>query len=270
MKKITTLFTAIVATIVGMSGNVNAQGLYVDVGAGYGFNLACQTLGVNESANSIETVKGSLGRGIIAGAGVGYMFNENIGAEINFNYLLGSKTTIKDETSTTGPADERTIKATMLRINPAVKFTFGERIKPYAKFGVVVGVAGKTTETYTYYFENIKSEETEEHTGGIAIGLSGAAGADIMFGDKFGIYVEVASVGQSWASKKSEITKYDVNGVDQLANLTTSQKEKEFVDSYDPTVTQNPDEPTKLTKIYAPFSSWGFNVGIHLALGGGN
>ncbi len=130
--------------------------------------------------------------------------------ELNLNYLLGGKTTFTDNSSDNNPADVRTIKASMLRINPAMKFTFGETIRPYAKIGMAIGVAGKITETNEQNsgapLFPTKTETTQEYTGGVSLGLTGALGVDIMFSEMIGMYVELGAIAQSYAPTKSAYT----------------------------------------------------------------
>lgn len=251
---------------------VKAQGAYVNVGVGYGFPLACQTLGTNNSANSVEIVRGSLGKGFNAGAGFGYMFNENIGAELNLNYLIGGKTTLTDNSSTTNEEDVQTTKGSMLRINPAIKVTFGETVKPYAKFGMVIGVAGKITETEEDHsgapLLPMTTEIKTEYKGGVALGVSGALGLDFMLSDMFGIYAELGAIAQSYAPTKSEIVQADFNGADQLGNMTTRDRETEYSNDLPDDTGNDDNKPNQDLKFYSPFSSWGINVGVHLAFGG--
>ncbi len=68
MKKCITLAAA-VAVITFSIKEVNAQGAYLNLGAGFGLGMAGQNLGTNESANSIEVVRGSLGKGFNTGVG---------------------------------------------------------------------------------------------------------------------------------------------------------------------------------------------------------
>jgi opacity protein-like surface antigen len=269
------VLAAAVAVITLSTQDIKAQGAYLNLGAGYGIGMAGQNLGTNETYNSIEVVRGSLGKGFNTGVGFGYMFTENVGMEMNLNYLLGAKTTFTDNSSDNNPEDVRIISANMLRINPAMKFTFGETIKPYAKIGMVIGVAGKITETNE---DNsgaplfpTKVETTQEYTGGVSLGLTGALGVDIMFSEMIGMYVELGALAQSYAPTKSVITQYDINGAQHITDLTTHDKETEYLSSYDPAAPDNDDsKPDQRLKAYSPFSSIGLNVGVHFAFGGGN
>ena len=95
----------IIAVLIGAT--TFAQGLYINAGAGYGFPAAPYQMAENYSSNSnttgntsdYEIVKGSgsFGKGLQAGAIIGYMFNPNVGAELGISYLFGGKIESKDD-----------------------------------------------------------------------------------------------------------------------------------------------------------------------------
>lgn len=270
MKKLNLLTLVLAAFITG----ANAQGLYVNAGAGYGFCLAGDNMGTNVSDNSVEIVRSSFGRGFNTGAGVGYMFNRHIGAEVNFNYLFGARTVITDNSSNSNADDVQTFRGNMLRIIPGVKVTYGDAVRPYARVGLVLGVANQMIETNE---ENsgapvfpVKTEVTEVYSGGLALGFAGAFGVDFMITDMIGIYAELGGIAQSYSPTRSRITQYEVNGADQLPGMTTIDKETEYSADYNPNeVNNNAAEPRQQLKFYSPFSSIGLNAGVHIAFGGG-
>ena len=135
-----------------------SQGLYISAGGGYGFSAAgnssfASTENTSNTAtlNNTYTYKisngtGSFGRGAQFGATVGYMFSENIGAELNIGYLLGSKNTNTNyETKFNGTySSTDTYSGKMLRLTPALRFSVGkDKLKPYMRVGLVIGVGGK-------------------------------------------------------------------------------------------------------------------------------
>jgi len=288
MKTKINLQLAMLFIAVFIGANTFAQGLYVNAGAGYGFPAACYLMDddyvihydENGSSWDYEIVKGSgsFGKGLQAGAIIGYMFNPNIGAELGISYLLGGKIKSKDEYQSgySSSIYESTMSGKMLRFTPALKMTAGNgNIKPYMRIGFVVGIAGKIkseqTETSTGDFKSTITEGEREFTGGISLGFAGALGADFMLSDNIGLFAEMGVITQSYAPKKGEITKYTVNGEDKLDEMTTSEREIEFLDSYTYTSgSDDDDSPTKTLKMYFPFSSVGVNVGVRIALGGGS
>ena len=107
-----------------------AQGLYVGAEAGYGLPIGSDQLGTTTTTDvsngevTTEAIYGTLGGGINAGINVGYMFGEHVGADVGFNYLMGSKVTI-DDVQATGADDFLTTEAytRQMRVNPGIMAT---------------------------------------------------------------------------------------------------------------------------------------------------
>lgn len=267
-----------------------SQGLYVSAGGGYGFSMAPNSSfsATDYTRNpsglgTVETYKisngtGSFGRGLQFGATVGYMFSENIGAELNVGYLVGSKITNTDtELKNNGDTYSSTATASgnMLRLTPALRFSVGkDKLKPYMRVGLVIGVGSKIVSTYSSTDFNSSNGKTNIDqsemavTGGVSMGFAAGIGVNYMFSDKVGIFAELGIISQAWAPSKSVLTKSTSNGADNLPFMTTSQKETDYVNSYTTTSgTFSPGTPSIQLKQYAPFSSVGINVGVHLAFG---
>ncbi len=275
MKKPQLLFSITIAGTIAMGVQcADAQEPYVNVGIGYGMNAASQTMQYTESISSdtVATFKGahgSLAKGLNVGVSFGYAFNKNLGVELGVNYLKGSqiKSTYTDYTYIFTNLQTITTQANMLRLVPTIVLATGEgTLRPYAKAGLVIGVLGKTTDKYTNNIGSYAYEETRESSGGIAIGFASSLGLNIV-GGYLSLFGELAMINQSWAPTKNVMTESKYKGVDQLASMTTYQKETNYVDSY--TVTTKPDQnsPRLNTKQYLPMSSFGINFGLRINLG---
>ena len=129
-----------------LSGRTFSQGLYAKINAGYGLNMSTQSVNyfnftnftIDTALSNKEQVNTSLGRGITCEGAVGYMFNNNIGAELGVSYLMGAKTLTKQ--TLYGSVRNNSLSANMLRINPSIVIACGfEKINPYAKLGLIVG-----------------------------------------------------------------------------------------------------------------------------------
>lgn len=286
MKTKQLLFLAIFFSFISISFT-QAQSVYMGIGGGYGFAAAKQSFFDDyktnaSSSGSIYTQTAhpfSLGKGINTGLYAGYMFNKNLGTELGFSYLIGSKNVFTDEyNNSTIPSSSKTEdewRGRMIRIVPTIRMTAGEKkLRPYMKAGLIVGVGGKLySDRHSIDVDPLSTTTTEEsweYSGGMSLGFHGGIGINYMVNDKIGIFAEVAGNYQNWAMKKGSMTKYTVNGVDQMAMLDTRDKEIEFVDSYsyDSSTPSNPNQPDKSTKFYLPFSSIGINLGVHFSLGG--
>jgi opacity protein-like surface antigen len=220
----------------------------------------------------------NLGKGISFGANFGYMFNDNIGAELGLSYFLGSKSTFMQEfdnqidpsnTELTSVSGE--IYANQFRITPSLVIStdFNDFV-PYAKFGVVLGLGTKVVETYDdkKYFgtENVVQEFTSK--GGMAIGVSGTLGALYQLNKKTGIFLELTSTAMNYAPKTRTLTAYTINGDDELNEYISVQaSETEYVKETTIT-TPSEDDPTLSTlasQIKYPMSSFTFNLGIRFS-----
>ncbi len=270
------LITAISVLLIGSASRAQ---LWIGVGGGFGMPLASQTFGSNEDQNSssdkYELVKGSYGSGLNLGLQAGFMLSDNVGLELGISYLMGTKYTwhnYNDPNSNVSTHQDYDAAAKMLRIMPGIRFTCGDGdLKPYIHGNVVLGMSGTITENYTQVDKNpintTTTETTEEYTKGMALGFGGGLGVGYHSGSLM-IFGEIAMIAQTWAPGHSEYTKYTVNGQDQLPNMTTDQKQTDYVDSYTDTGSSNTGAPSQAIKWYLPFSSWGINVGVAIVLGG--
>ncbi|RLD60921.1 MAG: hypothetical protein DRJ05_03670 [Bacteroidetes bacterium] len=270
MKKLSTIL--IVSVIALFTGNLFAQGAYVNINAGYGFSMSSQNIDgfYNETSGSnsstIEQVNVSLGKGLNFGGTFGFMFNDNVGAELGVSYLMGGKATAKDEY--TGGTTDYTMSSNMLRFIPSVVIAAGtDGIDPYAKFGVIVGSG-----SIKYDYEDVDDGDIgimkKKMNGGMALGLNAAIGANFEISDFMSFFAEINMVNMSYAPTKGEVTEATYNGVDMLPNLTTSDKEVEFVDSYTRNYENPPSDsqPSQELKTKYPFGSVGVNVGLRIDL----
>lgn len=295
MKNLKIILIVFVITLI--TNNLFAQGVYFNVNAGYGFGMSSQNLlnnstfttiednsgsGIHENSSSgtIENVKVSLGEGINFGGTFGFMFSENIGAELGISYLLGAKSEGKQEVThilidwvgditTTTKTYTTKLSSKMLRFNPSVVIASGlNSINPYAKFGVIIGMG-----SYIDEFEHIDSDgnktiEKWKYFGGVALGLTAGIGANFNLNDNMSLFGEINLVNLSYAPTKGELTEATNNGIDMLPDLSTSEKEKEFVDS-DSFDSHNPpsdSEPIKVLKQKFPYGSLGINFGLRVGL----
>lgn len=258
------------------SNTLFAQGAYVKINAGYGFNMSTYTAqNYSQSSSSTppytytyssEVVNYSLGKGFNFGGAFGYMFNKNIGAELGISYLLGSTSKIVNESNlgTGHSTTEISMHSNMLRFIPSVVIASGfEGINPYAKFGLLIGtgsvfIDGNENDNVDIVVEKWK------YNGGFAVGLNSAIGAVFTINDNISIFGEIDMVNLSYSPTKGELTEATLNGVDQLPAMTKSEKEIEYVDSYtfDSANPVSDSEPAKETKFKMPFGSVGFNVGL--------
>lgn len=228
---------------------------------------------VNTSVSKVN-----LGKGLNFGVAFGYMFNDNIGAELGLGYFLGGKSTfsqkyVDEVDATLNSTLTGEIYANQMRINPSlVVSTDFHDFVPYAKFGVVVGFGTKVTETYSY--EDLASDyntvQTFESKGGIAFGVNATLGFLYQLNKKTGIFLELTSTAMSYAPKERNLTAYTVGGKNELNDLIYLQASKtEYVKELDQVITidtvEDPTQSTLAAQIKYPMSSFGLNLGVRFS-----
>lgn len=282
MKKLT--FIAITAAACMAQTYAHAQGIYAGIGIGYGMPSQVQPFVANSNANetstSVTSKSYSLGQGLSVGAYGGYMFTNNIGLELNIFDKFSTSTTATVTTSSTfnSSTDVYTAKGNLFGLTPAIRLSVGDgNLKIYTVTGLIIGFPSATMEDNGIATTNTPgggsvtntSDEIDTYSGNLIIGFHGALGVQYDLSDKIGIFGEVTGNFENWAPTEQLVTTYTVNGADELGGLTTSQKQTNYVDSYTNSNTNSsPGSPTQRARIYLPFSSWGFNIGVHFSFGG--
>ncbi|MEI6852178.1 MAG: outer membrane beta-barrel protein, partial [Bacteroidota bacterium] len=255
----------------------------------------------NTSVIDSKRIKGtgSYGKGLRTGLNFGYMITENIGAELGIDYLCGSKilryksgnittnnATYVDQTNSNNntytslvhtSSEEIKVRGSMLRLIPAIRITAGDwKVKPYVKFGLVISVLNQMqyednwTDVNTSGVKRV-GEQIEIGKGNISLGFAGAVGVTYQLPKNFGVFGELGLIAQSYAPTKSKITKYTIDGVDQIPTMNTVDIETVYVDHYAHQSPASPDavnQPYETDKDYYPFNSIGLNVGISWSFGG--
>jgi hypothetical protein len=293
MKK-TKIGMALLVTGLALSFNSSAQGIYFGVGGGYGFaagkqdfptgaDVTATTSGAPAITTTTYTSRSySFGKGINLGLYGGFMFNKNVGAELGIAYLIGGSSVGTSNQTASAPGfgssdvTTTTVKGSMLRLVPGIRVQVGEgKMHPYATAGLIIGVAGKATMEQNEVKSATGSPTNTTdmivtYTGGTAMGMHASLGVNYMVSGKLGIFGEVSANLQSASPSKSMVTTNTVNGTDQIPKMTTSQIETDYSSSY--TTTSNaaasPGTPSQASSSRTPFSSIGFNIGVHISLGG--
>jgi outer membrane protein W len=261
---------AFLAAGIMLSAGAFGQGLYFGLGGGYGFAAAKADFNDESKApNGVSTYTAksySFGKGVNIGLFGGYMFNKNVGAELGIGYLIGgsSVATYQDPNITV----TSTLKGSMLRLIPAIRIQCGEnKLHPYAKAGLIIGLAGKATSESLFVTSNSTQDQIWTYTGGSSFGFHGAIGITYMVSDKLGIFGELAGYYQQASPSKGEMTKNSDNGIDQLPKMNTQDKMITYQSSFSDDANSNKGNPLVKLTTHNPFSSFGFNIGIHFSLG---
>lgn len=222
------------------AGAVSAQNLYVGLQAGYGIGTPSEVVGsttvVTSSGQTETNVYGTYGAGTNIGLNVGYMFSEHVGAELGFNYFLGSTV---ESVNTTVPTGTVTVnsKSTQFRLAPSLIVTTGGDLALYGKGGLVLPVGGSTVTEYRDSGTNPfvgSVEQDYESKGAMSLGFQGAMGVSYNLSDKLSLFGEVGAVNLRIKGETRTTTAYKVDGTDQMSNLDTYDKEVVYVEELGP------------------------------------
>ena len=254
-----------------------AQGLYLKAHTGYGLGSGKQSLESavfnfknvtsTDNTSSSEQIFLSLGDGLRFSGAVGYLFNENIGAELAVSYLLGAEKTANSRLDNFTTREDR-MSATMLSIIPTLVVQTGrEGLNPYAKIGLVVG-QGKVTLEFDQESNGTQTNREWEFEGGTALGLQASIGALYSIGPKMSLFGEVSMTSLSYTPTKGTLVKATLDGTDELPSLTIREKEIALSNSITSVSGTPPsdDEPAKALEESLPFGSIGLNIGIRISL----
>ena len=270
------------------STTIFAQSLYLNTGTGYGFNMNGSDLSTvstiyyyeadtNYSVSSYNNNKVSLGSGFMPTIGIGYHINDNWAVELNSMYLMGKPQKVSFNTSlkavgfTTTYDQVSQYSGKSLMFNPSVIYNFNREnyLGFYVKFGVLFGtttiynnidvvVSDAFSGSYSPFYHII---ENWEYTGGISYGAQFGFGIDYSFLDNVNLYAELNYTGYSTKPKNGILTKYEYKDEDKFSELTTKEKEIEFVDEYSESELSSSKPNKLLAKTYS-FNMIQLNIGI--------
>jgi hypothetical protein len=263
--------------------SVSAQKFYVGVQGGYSYATNSGQLGLTNSEESdntikIEMIKGGLGQGFNTALTLGYSLSDVVAIELGANYVFNSSEVTDNYSSEFSSGNSTSvIAAQMIQVAPKVVFNLNSESKfnPYLKVGATLGIGKITSTTESTDISNFgsqtfefSSEDEFEITGGLAFGFNAGIGGNYAINDRISIFSELNLLSMSYAPTKGEVTKYELDGNDELSNLSTSEKETIFVDEieYDFNGSQNENEPAEQLKMYLPFNNISLNVGLRISL----
>ncbi len=253
------------------------QKLYISIGLGGGistssaFDLLYKYSG-NAGNETITIVPVGLGSGFNGTLAVGYWFNKYIGAELAVSEFLGLPTKGDSVVHLIG-ASRATVKirGDLLSVIPSVLISAGlDKINPYARFGFLIGALPNLISKYTMDNSTTDPPENKQiynsYYGGVALGYTAAGGVNFKISSLILLYVELQFSHSTWSPNHSQIIKYTVDGEDRLSELTTWQKEADFVSKKNVNGTIDMTQPRQELRKTIPFSTASINIGIKFKL----
>jgi hypothetical protein len=255
-----------------LAGTTFAQkNIYVSLGAGIGFGTA-STYELYQDGDKTYPV--ALGKAVGANLHLGYFLNDFLAIDLGVAYKIGLNTKVEAsyDINPRLKADQEVItnkyKGNMLQLVPGIVFSpnLDGKLRPYTRIGLIIAVMNSITAQIDDNYPNGGHFiGTWKDSGGIALGGALALGADYSLGESFSIFAELYYEALSYSPTKGEYKKAEIDGVDDLSNWTTSQKEWEYVKDVT-NFEQKDGEPYQYLKTSYPFNSLGLNIGVKIKL----
>lgn len=258
------------------------QGFCFRAGLGYAIPQAGQTMdgtgtpyngSVNYATRSYNIKAASFSAGVHTYAAFGYLFNKHVGVEVGADIgILPKKYSyqLKNVTFGSGVPGDVTIKQQALLpifFTPALLVqSGGEKFNVFSRFGVAIpfskdvtvdqiqvnapGTGARTEEDFTFTMQNKFS-----------LGFAAAAGIEYKLSNVFSVWAECSMLSLSLYTKHSELTAVTVNGNSYPTSSVTGAPPVNYNRSgiLDTTGATQP-------AYSMPFSNFGFNVGIKIAM----
>ncbi len=264
---------AILISFCLMTFSVSAQSFYFKPLCGYGFGVQRQlytltsyyyheNIDTSYSSYGYESKAFSLGKGFEYGIALGKELTKYLSFELSTYYLKGkSPELIVNELYTYDYYldGQVNIKSTYLLNSKSLQFVPELKINglkgnvlPYLKIGVIVGLTwiienyeGYLTNTLpsTYPFESWTY--TLEYKMATSLGFTAGVGSDFKLFDNWYFFTEVKYNTLACILKHGEITEYEYRDIDKLETLTTSERYYDYVESYNDSDNNDPNEPSK-------------------------
>lgn len=289
MKKYLTLVCILLSSITLIS-----QSIYIKPFGGYGFKINGEIV-TEESSSfyenddsihtsfSYEAFKLANGKGPRFGLAIGIDISEHIGFEIGAYHTKSSTPEIKftenvlrdfNETYYLNLSHSYYLESNSWQFSPEISIKGNPALfTPYLKLGAIIS----TTQVIEYYdiflhtnfpgyypFSNM--DRVLEYDRKSSIGFTGTIGCNIQLMDNFYIFSELRYSNIYNTPDKAEITKYNVNGSDELGSLENNERYYEFVESYSDEDNLDPDEPSKSTYQRFDLSNISLIVGLKICI----
>lgn len=262
-----TLHTScVLISFIVTSLGLSAQGLYLKLGGSYQQGISSQNMyshTFNDNQDLEERQPLALGQGFSTQFAAGYMFKPNFGVELGLAFHQGASF------SSTSKGYESSFKATFQSdfylINPSLVFALPQKnFQAYTKFGPLIGFGSiyQSIEDRERGFFESDLEVDIEASGGFFYGAHAAVGIDYKLTDRLAFFSELNLRLAAYSPKEGEVTKYRLDGQNQLNNLSDSERYIRYVDQVDYNQSSPPDEPSKALGSAFSLSSIGLQLGL--------
>lgn len=270
---------AIAMMVMGIGQSLSAQNFYLKARGGYGWGVSKDGYYVDLGQGKVtadgyqEQIYTSIGAGIPVGISAGYYLNDNIGAEVDFTYLLGNTVTVADYNVPNVIMQNIDVYTRQYRVAPTIIMSTGhsKTFSVYTKVGFVLPVGGYSmvNADLTQYVTNpadgslvpVPVNLQQKMYGKFSLGFKGVLGLEYKLNEKLSVFTEIEGVYLNIKRKKSKVTKYEVNGNDALSTypgpIEVTYKDKIQVDQ-----SGNPVNANEALSTTSPYSKQGINLGF--------
>ena len=252
-----------------------SKGFYIkaDVGIGMGLTTEMLTRFTTTSSEAgtttiTENIKAHLGTGLPLELAGGYKFDHHYGVELAVDYYQGFSTKKVDMSNSDALTTK--VSASMFSLTPSFKMQMEcGPVLPFARIGPEIGFQNyfKTVMTGpTYMFKSTQASQSGEMDtrdyGGIALGIKAALGVEYPITKLISAFGEIQGRAISFSPKHGKITKYTVDGVDQLSAMSAKAKTWDFVKSKDSSVPIPGDQPNQFLQVSHSLSNVALVFGV--------
>ncbi|NOX85514.1 MAG: hypothetical protein GXO86_06065 [Chlorobi bacterium] len=227
---------------------------------------------------SVNVYHYSLGTGNNYGLTAGYVFSKKIiGIELDFRYFKGKTLNFSSQDYLYFPQApsyrvefnyDYSLKSSFFSITPSLKLALSKnKWGFFLKTGLLIARCSIFYETNTWIYNTLPDYNYfEYYTAGVQYkpkwqtGIQGMIGGEYHLFDwlSFNVGLQYNSLG--YRPESARVTEYKYRGEDKLDELTISEKEWIFSDSYSSKTNNNKNTPTIMDAVTYTFS----NIAIHI------
>lgn len=233
----------------------------VSFSAGYGL-AGSEKLLLTQSDLDKGTSKGiygSFGRGLRIAVGYGHRFSDQISFEVDVVYTLGDP--YEAAISSSNSRVQETMHSEFWYVSPSMKYYLvsgaAKKFVPFIKVGPLAGYSTLyselTAQTDIPQVTRIASER--EFTGKLGFGVQGFFGVEWLISPKLSVSFSTGFVSLNYSPTQSEVTRYEINGVDSLDQPIVPNRKIVYV--------ENPSQDGEQFRSPYPLSSIPFDLSIY-------
>ncbi|MCW3464805.1 outer membrane beta-barrel protein [Chitinophaga nivalis] len=210
-------------------------------------------------------IYGSYGKGVNFQLGIGKMINPNFGFEVNVEYLMGQKMRAYYNGTEDSINGDVTDYARSVLFKPLIVIrNSGDLLSIYTKLGLAIAVNTRRHEHVNVQFitdaQGIQLVTTSQEQAKAKVGFSACFGLSFRVAEAISLFTEINGQMLSLSIDRGHYTQNTINGVDQLPQLTTSQKSWVYRKSGFFDAPNDPNQPEP--RLYNPANASYIGIGV--------